>query len=37
MEGEPASERRIHDRLRQQFGVDPLDIEGMLAISYPKP
>lgn len=37
MEGEPESEQRIHARLRQQFGVDPLDIEGMLAISYPKP
>ena len=23
--------------LKEQFGVDPLDVEGMLAVSYPKP
>ena len=27
----------IREDQRKQFGVDPLDVEGMLAISYPKP
>jgi hypothetical protein len=27
----------IREEMKKQFGVDPLDVEGMLAISYPKP
>jgi len=27
----------IREDLKKQFGVDPLDVEGMLAVSYPKP
>jgi len=37
IQGEPESDGRIHAALRARFGVDPLDIEAMLAISYPKP
>ena len=37
IDGEPESDGRIHAALRARFGVDPLDIEAMLAISYPKP
>jgi hypothetical protein len=37
LEGEPEADRLSRENLRQQFGVDPMDVEGMLAISYPKP
>jgi len=37
IEGEPENDGRIHAELRTRLGVDPLDIEAMLAISYPKP
>ena len=37
LEGDLESEARIRAEERQRYGVDPLDIEGMLAISYPRP
>ena len=36
-EGELESEARLRAEEKQRYGVDPLDIEGMLAISYPRP
>ncbi len=35
--GELESEAALRAGLRKQHGIDPLDIEGMLAISYPRP
>ena len=35
--GELESEAALRAGLREQHGIDPLDIEGMLAISYPRP
>lgn len=35
--GELESEAALRAEQRQLYGVDPLDIEGMLAISYPRP
>jgi len=35
--GELLSEEREREAQRRQYGVDPLDVEGMLAISYPRP
>jgi hypothetical protein len=37
LEGDLESEHKVANALRETYGVDPLDIEGMLAISYPKP
>ncbi len=37
LEGELESEAAIRAELKQLYGVDPLDIDGMLAISYPRP
>lgn len=37
LEGDLESEAAIRAALRDEHGVDPLDIEGMLAISYPRP
>jgi predicted dehydrogenase len=37
LEGEPEADRLSRENLRKQFGADPMDVEGMLAISYPKP
>jgi hypothetical protein len=37
LEGEVAAERAAAANLRKQYGVDPMDVEGMLAISHPKP
>jgi len=36
LDGEPAAERAAVANLRKQYGVDPMDVEAMLAISYPK-
>ena len=36
-EGDFASDEEMRKMLTEKNGVDPLDIEGMLAISYPKP
>jgi hypothetical protein len=35
--GELESEERVRQAQKEQYGVDPLDVEGMLAISYPRP
>ena len=35
--GELESEVQLRAALRHEYGVDPLDIEGMLGISYPRP
>jgi len=35
--GEPETDRRAREEARRRFGVDPMDIDGMLALSYPKP
>jgi hypothetical protein len=37
LEGEIEAENVGREMLRKKYGVDPLDVEGMLAISYPKP
>ena len=37
LEGEPEADRLARASLRAQLGADPMDIEAMLAISYPKP
>jgi len=37
IEGELESDARTRERERQQFGCDPLDVEAMLAVSFPKP
>ncbi len=34
---ETEADRLMRENLRKQYGVDPMDVEGMLAISYPKP
>jgi hypothetical protein len=36
-EGDIQADQMTRENLRQQLGVDPMDVEGMLAISYPKP
>ena len=35
--GDIEADRVAREYLRHQLGVDPMDVEGMLAISYPKP
>lgn len=37
LQGELESERNILSKIQQKFHVDPLDVEAMLNISYPKP
>ena len=37
LEGELESEVRLRAEEKAKYGVDPMDIEGMLAISYPRP
>ncbi|UCH24718.1 MAG: Gfo/Idh/MocA family oxidoreductase [Trueperaceae bacterium] len=37
LEGDLESEEVLRAKERANYGVDPLDIEGMLAISYPRP
>ena len=37
LEGELQSETRLRQESQKTYGVDPLDIEGMLTISYPRP
>jgi len=32
--GELESDARVREAQKAQFGVDPMDVEGMLAISY---
>lgn len=35
--GELESEQRIRGELKERHGVDPLDVEGMLAVAVPRP
>jgi hypothetical protein len=35
--GELESEQRVRQALKQKHGVDPLDVEGMLAVAVPRP
>jgi hypothetical protein len=37
IEGDLESDSITRESLRKRYGVDPLDIEAMLSISYPKP
>lgn len=37
LNGELESEVHIRNEQKREYGVDPMDIEGMLAISYPRP
>ena len=37
LDGELESEVALRASLRKQFGVDPMDIEGMLDLSHPRP
>ena len=37
LKGDLESEALLRAKQRQHYGVDPLDIEGMLGISYPRP
>lgn len=37
LEGDLESEERIRRSIQKKLGVDPLDVEAMLGISYPKP
>lgn len=37
LENELESENRLREEQKKEYGVDPLDIEGMLAVSYPRP
>ena len=31
------TDARTRKALKQEYGVDPMDVEAMLALSYPKP
>ena len=35
--GELESEQQVRQTLKQKHGVDPLDVEGMLAVAVPRP
>lgn len=37
IEDDLEADERAHDEVREEFGVDPLDVDGMLEITYPKP
>ena len=37
LEGTPESDVKTEQHIRRTYGVEPTDIEGMLAVSYPKP
>ena len=37
LKGESKAGAMTREALTKQFNVDPFDVEGMLAISYPKP
>jgi predicted dehydrogenase len=37
LEGELVSEEKMRAELRAKHGVDPLDVEGMIAVSVPRP
>jgi hypothetical protein len=35
--GDLESDAREREKQRKQFGVDPLDVEAMLSVSFPRP
>ena len=37
LKGETEADARTRDSLKREYGVNPMDVEAMLAISYPKP
>jgi predicted dehydrogenase len=37
IEGTPAVDAAVHQDLRERFDADPLDVQDMLAIAYPRP
>ena len=37
LQGDLQSEAETHAAMKAQYGIDPLDIEGMLSYSYPRP
>ncbi|MBI1929103.1 Gfo/Idh/MocA family oxidoreductase [Candidatus Poribacteria bacterium] len=37
LEGETEADAQTRTALKQEYGVDPMDVEAMLTISYPKP
>ena len=37
LKGESESDVLMRIKQRQEYGVDPLDVEGMLAIKFPRP
>ena len=37
LKGELESDVLMRTKQRQEYGVDPLDIEGMLSIKFPRP
>ena len=37
LDGDLEADQRMRAGIRTKLGVDPLDVEGMLSISYPKP
>ena len=37
IEGDVEADALERERQKQQFGVDPLDVEAMLSVSFPRP
>ena len=37
LEGDLEADAVVCEQQRQKFGVDPLDVEAMLAVSFPRP
>lgn len=37
LEGDLEADALERERQKREFGVDPLDVEGMLSVSFPKP
>ena len=37
LEGEVELDAQVREEQRQRYGVDPLDVEAMLCVSYPRP
>jgi hypothetical protein len=37
VDGDPESDALERDRQQERFGVDPLDVEAMLSVSFPRP
>jgi hypothetical protein len=37
LSGDLETEQQMRAEMVEQYGVDPLDIEGMLSVSYPRP